>query len=78
MENEAYTLPGLHIVDRRVEVPLDWTSSDDGQTITVFLREVCDPAKKEDHLPLLVFLQGGPGVSRPDRRRIAPVGYTKR
>lgn len=72
MEIEAYTLPGLHIIDRRVEVPLDWTSPDDGQTLTVFLREVCDPAKKADDLPLLVFLQGGPGGKSPRPTQDSP------
>lgn len=60
-----YTIPGMHITDHTVTVPLDWASPDDGGTIQVFAREVVDPAKKADSLPILVFLQGGPGGKSP-------------
>lgn len=64
MSASAYTIPGMHIRDRFVEVPLDW-SKPDGNTISIFVREVVDPVKKGDDLPLLVFLQGGPGGKAP-------------
>nr|WP_298415904.1 alpha/beta fold hydrolase [uncultured Halomonas sp.] len=65
MEIDDYRLVGMHVTDRRLEVPLDWMNPDDGRTISVFFREVCDPAQKDTQLPLLVFLQGGPGGKSP-------------
>ncbi|WP_373288663.1 alpha/beta fold hydrolase [Brucella endophytica] len=59
-----YTIPGMFIRDYTVTVPLDWGKLD-GETIEVFAREVCDPVKRRDKLPLLVFLQGGPGGKSP-------------
>lgn len=60
-----YTIPGMHIRDHLVEVPLDWAQPDDDRRISVFAREVVDPTKKNDELPVLVFLQGGPGGKSP-------------
>jgi pimeloyl-ACP methyl ester carboxylesterase len=69
----SYTLPGVHVTDRHVEVPLDWSNPDDGRTLTVFFRELVAPAKRRDDLPLLVFLQGGPGGKGP--RPTGPDGW---
>jgi pimeloyl-ACP methyl ester carboxylesterase len=60
-----YTIPGMHVRDHLVPVPLDWSRGGDGPTIEVFVREVVDPARRRDELPLLVFLQGGPGGKSP-------------
>jgi len=60
-----YTMPGRHIRDHLIDVPLDWFGDRDGPTIKLFAREVVDPTKKDDKLPLLVFLQGGPGGKSP-------------
>jgi pimeloyl-ACP methyl ester carboxylesterase len=68
-----YTVPGLHVTDRTFEVPLDWTRPDDGRTLTLFAREVVDPTRRNDDLPLLVFLQGGPGGKGP--RPTGPDGW---
>lgn len=59
-----YTIPGMHIRDHVITVPLDWNEPD-GRTIEVFAREIVDPMKKSDPLPLLAFLQGGPGGKSP-------------
>jgi pimeloyl-ACP methyl ester carboxylesterase len=64
MPVSAYTIPGMHIRDHLVPVPLDW-SKPEGETIEVFVREVVDAARQHDDLPLLVFLQGGPGGKSP-------------
>lgn len=64
MSLTEYTIPGMHIRDRAVPVPLDWAAPD-GPMIEVFFREVSDPAKKNAELPLLCFLQGGPGGKSP-------------
>lgn len=66
-----YTIPGLHIRDHLVTVPLDWAAPD-GRTIEVFAREVVDPARKDEALPLLCFLQGGPGGKSPRPTRGGP------
>ena len=60
-----YTIPGMHIRDHLVPVPLDWSDPTHSPTIDVFVREVVDPTKKTEDLPLLVFLQGGPGGKSP-------------
>ncbi|XAZ19573.1 alpha/beta hydrolase (plasmid) [Sinorhizobium sp. B11] len=59
-----YTIPGVLIRDHFVDVPLDWKKPD-GASIKVFAREVCDPARKQEKLPILLFLQGGPGGKSP-------------
>ena len=59
-----YTIPGFHIRDNLVDVPLDWNRPDDA-TIKLFAREVCDPVRRRDDLPFLLFLQGGPGGKAP-------------
>ncbi|MFE5308759.1 alpha/beta fold hydrolase [Isoptericola sp. NPDC056573] len=69
----AYTLPGVHVTDRTLTVPLDWAHPDDGRTISLFVRELVDPPRKADDLPLLVFLQGGPGGKGP--RPTGPDGW---
>jgi proline iminopeptidase len=68
-----YTIPGIHVTDRTLEVPLDWSRPDDGRWLTVFVRELVDPRKRGEELPLLVFLQGGPGGKGP--RPTGPDGW---
>lgn len=50
--------------DLWVTVPLDW-SEPAGETIRVFAREVAEATNRDADLPLLVFLQGGPGGKSP-------------
>ncbi|PFG34187.1 alpha/beta fold hydrolase [Sanguibacter antarcticus] len=69
----SYTVPGMHVTDRQVIVPLDWSSSTDSRTLTVFVRELVAPARRHEDLPLLVFLQGGPGGKGP--RPTGPDGW---
>ena len=69
----SYTVPGMHVTDREVEVPLDWWDDADPRRLTVFVREVVDPARRHEDLPLLVFLQGGPGGKGP--RPTGPDGW---
>ncbi|MDR1710584.1 MAG: alpha/beta hydrolase [Propionibacteriaceae bacterium] len=59
----GYYVPGYYVEDHSAAVPLDWDAP--GETIEVFWREVCDPAKRGEDLPLLVFFQGGPGGKSP-------------
>ncbi|GAA4190358.1 alpha/beta fold hydrolase [Gryllotalpicola kribbensis] len=59
-----YTIPGLHVRDHEVVVPLDWDRPDAGE-LTVFARELVAPTRRRDDLPYLLFLQGGPGGKGP-------------
>ena len=58
------TFPGIAYRDISLSVPLDWAKPE-GEGLTLFAREVVDPTRKDDNLPLLVFLQGGPGGKGP-------------
>jgi pimeloyl-ACP methyl ester carboxylesterase len=64
MIEAEYTLPGIHVRDHRVDVPLDWADPD-GPAIQVFARELVDPERRREDLPCLAFLQGGPGGKSP-------------
>ena len=59
-----YTIPGLHVREHEVAVPLDWDAPD-GSSLTVFARETVAPHRLNDDLPLMLFLQGGPGGKGP-------------
>ena len=71
----SYYLPGLYIEDHAVDVPLDWRGHEPAQLaadglpaaerIQLFYRTVCTPENVGRDLPLLVFLQGGPGGAGP-------------
>lgn len=59
-----YRIPGFSVREHTLSVPLDWTRPE-GEAITLFAREVTAPGKENADLPLLVFLQGGPGGKGP-------------
>ena len=69
----SYTIPGMHIREHTVSVPLDWSAPDGPDRIDVFAREVVDPVRKDDDLPYLLYLQGGPGGKAP--RPVEPTGW---
>jgi pimeloyl-ACP methyl ester carboxylesterase len=71
-----YNVPGLHMEDHSITVPLDWRGIDpadshgveaaiDKDSLQLFYRVVTAPDKVHEDLPLLIFLQGGPGGSGP-------------
>jgi pimeloyl-ACP methyl ester carboxylesterase len=62
--DERYEIPGALVRDRSIDVPLH-RHGDDDATISVFVRELVDPARRDADLPLLLFLQGGPGGKSP-------------
>ena len=64
MITAEYTIPGIHVRDHELALPLDWAQPD-GATIIVFARELSTPDRRNDELPLLVYLQGGPGGKSP-------------
>lgn len=61
----AYAMTGFTVREHTVRVPVDWASPDRFGSIEVFARELVDPEKAADDLPLLLFLQGGPGGQGP-------------
>ncbi len=63
-------------IDHRLTVPLDYANPD-ATSIEVFAREVVPPGG--DALPMLVYLQGGPGHEspRPDSRPAGPAWLTR-
>ena len=60
----GYEVPGAVVREHTVPVPLHWDDPDAG-SIDVFARELVAPARQDDDLPLLLFLQGGPGGKSP-------------
>ena len=63
----SYTTRGLVLTEHEIAVQLDHARPD-GETITVFAREVADPEGRDR--PLLVYLQGGPGSEAPRPTRL--------
>nr|WP_258070970.1 alpha/beta hydrolase [Pseudoclavibacter sp. RFBG4] len=59
-----YSMPGMWVRERSIRVPLDWWDPESAE-ISLFVRELVDPDRKRDELPLLTYLQGGPGGSNP-------------
>jgi len=60
----THAFPGFDLLDREFRVPLDHADPT-GETLTVFAREVVAENKRDEDLPWLLFLQGGPGFPSP-------------
>jgi pimeloyl-ACP methyl ester carboxylesterase len=60
MRGATYRLPGLVLTEHQVQVPLDHAEPE-SERLTVFAREVVAPRKRDQVLPWLLYLQGGPG-----------------
>ena len=83
-------LRGLAVTDHVVDVPLRWDvgdgrpvprtgpvpAGDPGATLQVLAREVVDVRREQEDLPLLLFLQGGPGGKSP--RPVPGAGWLAR
>jgi len=61
----SYPMTGFLVREHRVAVPVDWADPHRFGSIEVFARELVDPARAAEDLPLLLFLQGGPGGAGP-------------
>ncbi len=57
--------PRVAVREHRVQVPVDWSAPDRYPPIEVFAREIVDPNRAGEDLPLLLYLQGGPGGMGP-------------
>jgi proline iminopeptidase len=60
-----YAMTGMRIRDLRLQVPVDWADPHRFGAIDLFAREVVASERAGDDLPLLLFLQGGPGGAGP-------------
>nr|WP_318987643.1 alpha/beta fold hydrolase [Cellulomonas iranensis] len=72
MSTHEYAMTGFRVREHRVEVPVDRADPHRFGALEVFAREVVDPARDAEDLPLLLFLQGGPGGMAP---RPTPGGW---
>src|SRR5262245_58555668 len=70
----TYRVPGAVLTERAHSVPLDHAKPD-GETITLFTRELAAPDGLDR--PYLLFLQGGPGIEAT-RPTAPPSGWQKR
>ncbi|ROS79207.1 alpha/beta fold hydrolase [Cellulomonas sp. PhB143] len=61
----TYPMTGFRVREHTVTVPVDWSDPQRFGQIEVFAREIVDPARDSEDLPLLLFLQGGPGGMGP-------------
>ncbi len=64
-QQREYRMTGFVVREHRVPVPVDWSDPQRFGSIDVFVRELVDPLRANDDLPLLLFLQGGPGGQGP-------------
>lgn len=64
MITSVHRLPGMILTDHEFTVPLNYARPN-GETISVFAREVVAAEKEKQDLPWLVFFQGGPGFGAP-------------
>ena len=69
MKTHTHTFPGIISTSHTFEVPLDHEAPQ-GDTITLFARELVAAGKQGEAMPTLVYIQGGPGFEspRPARR----------
>jgi pimeloyl-ACP methyl ester carboxylesterase len=70
----TYRFPGSVLTEREHTVPLDHAAAE-GETISVFTRELADPDGLDK--PYLLYLQGGPGMEAR-RPTTPPGGWIKR
>src|SRR5690625_4855253 len=54
----------MSLTERTAEVPGAWAAPR-GERIRLVIRELVDPDRRSEDLPLLTYLQGGPGGASP-------------
>lgn len=64
MIRDRFAMPGMHATDHVFELPLDHARPD-GPTLAVFARELVADERRGEALPVLLYLQGGPGSEAP-------------
>jgi len=73
---QEYTSLGVAVRDHLVVAPLDHAHPEQAERVEVFAREVVAASRRDDDLPLLLYLQGGPGGKSP--RPLRPSGWLAR
>lgn len=75
MRRATHRMPGLLVTEHEFSVPLDHADPA-GEQIIVFAREVVAPRKRDQDLPWLLYLAGGPG--QPADRPVGRSGWLAR
>lgn len=70
---EQNNYAGMQITDHQTSVPLNWNDAANSPHIDLFCREVCASGRQDEQLPLLVYLQGGPGGKSPRPTAAGPL-----
>ncbi|AJT42293.1 alpha/beta fold hydrolase [Psychromicrobium lacuslunae] len=65
MQVSSYWSAGVAVTDRQFQVPLDWAQPQHSAKISLFVRELSSAENKDREVPVLLYLQGGPGGSGP-------------
>lgn len=61
------TVAGITRIEHTMQLPLNWNDQQ-GATTQVFAREIYAAGQNREKLPMLLFLQGGPGGASPRPR----------
>jgi pimeloyl-ACP methyl ester carboxylesterase len=64
VRSTTYRQPGLLVTEHELDVPLDHDDPRAG-TLALFARELVAPRKRDQDLPWLLYLEGGPGIRAP-------------
>lgn len=75
MQSATHRVPGMVLKSHEFQLPLDYQQPD-GPQLTIFAREVIAAGKENADLPMLVYLQGGPGSAAPRPTEVS--GWLKR
>src|SRR5699024_8969476 len=62
--SSSYSMPGMWVTERTVQVPLEWAAPD-GERIDLFIRERVDPDRRSEERAVSPDRQGGPGGASP-------------
>ncbi|HRW10962.1 MAG TPA: alpha/beta fold hydrolase, partial [Caldilineaceae bacterium] len=60
----THRVPGMVLKSHEFQLPLNYAHSS-GEQLTIFAREIVAAGKENADLPMLVYLQGGPGSAAP-------------
>jgi pimeloyl-ACP methyl ester carboxylesterase len=75
MLSRTHRIPGLVLHSHEFTVPLDYADPT-GEQLIIFAREIVAAGKEHANLPMLLYLQGGPGSGAP--RPTENSGWLKR
>ncbi len=73
----SYTIPGMHVREHELSGAARLVGPGRSRS-RVFARELIDPTRKDEDLPCLLHLQGGPGREGPAADRGVGAGSSTR